>query len=86
MLSFRNDFNQALKFISILDTVATDGVEPLGNVLEVYGGNGSKMRCELGEKDDQTIDFKKELERMNAHFKGDYVVLKKSKAFDPDCE
>ena len=44
MLSYRNDFNQALKFISILDTLEVTEKEPCGNVLEVYGGNWNKMR------------------------------------------
>ena len=44
MLSFRNDFNSALKFISILDTVDVKGQEPIGSVLEIYGGNDTKMR------------------------------------------
>ena len=44
MLSFRNDFNAALKFISILDTVDVKGLEPIGTVLEIYGGNEGKLR------------------------------------------
>ena len=46
LMSFRNDFNQALKFITILDTVDVKGQEPLGNVLEIYGGNATKMRSD----------------------------------------
>ena len=91
LLSFRNDFNQALKFISILDTVDIKGVEPLGNVLEYYGGNSTKMRSEadfarIKEDETNNIDFQSELKKMNKHYKDGYVVLPKPKSFNPDCE
>ena len=44
MLSFKGDFQAALAFIQKLDEVDIKGEEPLGNVLEFYGGNDSKMR------------------------------------------
>ena len=44
MMSFKGDFQAALAFIQKLDEVDVKGEEPLGNVLEFYGGNGSKMR------------------------------------------
>ena len=44
MMSFKNDFQAALAFIQKLDEVDVKGQEPLGNVLEFYGGNESKMR------------------------------------------
>ena len=44
MLSFKADFTAALAFIGKLDDVDTKGVEPLGNVLEYYGGNEEKLR------------------------------------------
>ena len=44
MMSFKNDFQAALAFIQKLDEVDVKGTEPLGNVLEYYGGNDSKMR------------------------------------------
>ena len=44
MMSFKNDFQAALAFIQKLDEVDVKGTEPLGNVLEFYGGNESKMR------------------------------------------
>ena len=46
MLSFKGDFQAALAFIQKLDDVDVKGEEPLGNVLEFYGGNDSKMRIE----------------------------------------
>ena len=46
MLSFKGDFQAALAFIQKLDEVDIKGEEPLGNVLEFYGGNDSKMRSE----------------------------------------
>ena len=46
MMSFKNDFQAALAFIQKLDEVDVKGTEPLGNVLEFYGGNDSKMRSE----------------------------------------
>ena len=44
MLKFKSDFTAALAFIKKLDDVNTDGVEPLGNVLEFYGGNSEHMQ------------------------------------------
>ena len=44
MLSFKVDFSAALSFIGKLDDVDTKGVEPLGNVLEFYGGADEKLR------------------------------------------
>ena len=46
MMSFKSDFEMAIKFITLLDHIDVKGQEPLGNVLEVYGGNGTKMRTE----------------------------------------
>merc|ERR1719384_1100979 len=57
MMSFKGDFQAALAFIQKLDEVDVKGEEPLGNVLEFYGGNDSKMRDEedlLRVEDDQT--------------------------------
>ena len=67
------------------------GVEPLGNVLEYYGGNDSKMRDNedfLREDDDQNseIDFKTELGKLNKHKKGNYVVFNRSKLPNLDSE
>ena len=50
LLSFRNDFNAALQFISILETVDVKGQEPLGSVLEIYGGNSDKLRTRTNMK------------------------------------
>jgi hypothetical protein len=44
MLSLKADFQCALAFIGKLEEVDVKGQEPLGNVLEYYGGNGLKMR------------------------------------------
>eukprot|EP00353_Schmidingerella_taraikaensis_P013410 CAMPEP_0185587254 /NCGR_PEP_ID=MMETSP0434-20130131/48235_1 /TAXON_ID=626734 ORGANISM="Favella taraikaensis, Strain Fe Narragansett Bay" /NCGR_SAMPLE_ID=MMETSP0434 /ASSEMBLY_ACC=CAM_ASM_000379 /LENGTH=60 /DNA_ID=CAMNT_0028208995 /DNA_START=212 /DNA_END=394 /DNA_ORIENTATION=+ len=44
LLSFKGDFQAALAFIGKLDEVDTKGVDPLGNVLEHYGGNDTKIR------------------------------------------
>ena len=60
-------------------------MEPLGNVLEFYGGNDSKMRTDLdcrriSEEDQQyDIDFKKELKKLNRHYEGEYVVVNRAK-------
>ena len=91
LLSFRNDFNSALKFISILDTVDIKGQEPLGNVLEIYGGNDTKFRTEadFARKDDDQMtgrDFQKELAKMSKHYKNGYLEVPKPKSFNPDCE
>ena len=60
------------------------GTEPLGNVLEFYGGNDSKMRNAedfLRENEDQTRDlnFKDELKKLNKHMRGNYVVFNRTK-------
>ena len=39
LLSCKNDLTQALTFINKSDEVDVKGVEQLGNVLEIYGGN-----------------------------------------------
>ncbi len=44
MMSFKTDFEAALAFIGKLDEVDTKGTEPLGNVLEHYGGNDTELR------------------------------------------
>ena len=67
------------------------GEEPLGNVLEFYGGNDSKMRNEsdfLREDDDQTrhLNFKDELKKLNRHLQGNYVVLNRTKEPNLDDE
>ena len=59
-------------------------MEPLGNVLEFYGGNDSKMRTDLDcrrivEEDQQyDIDFHKALGDLNKHYDGNYVVVNKA--------
>ena len=80
MMSFKNDFQAALGFITKLDEVDTKGTEPLGNVLEHYGGNKTKVRVAAdfrNTEDDQTagLDFRSELKKLNKHVKDDYVVL-----------
>ena len=84
MMSFKNDFQAALAFIQKLDEVDVKGTEPLGNVLEFYGGNDSKMRNAedfLRENEDQTRDlnFKEELKKLNKHMRGNYVVFNRTK-------
>mmetsp|Transcript_86769 Transcript_86769/g.119430 ORF Transcript_86769/g.119430 Transcript_86769/m.119430 type:complete len:123 (+) Transcript_86769:172-540(+) len=93
MLSFKEDFSAALKFISKLDEVDVKGVEPLGNVLEFYGGNELKIRTEADfkrgrEGEDQTanLNFREELRKINANMKGDYVVVPKPSSPNPDSE
>lgn len=44
MLAFKGDFVAALAFVSKLDEVNVEGIEPLGNVFEYYEGNELKMR------------------------------------------
>ena len=91
MMSFKNDFSAALGFLDKLDEVDVKGVEPLGNVLEIYGGNQHNMRSDEDferKDDDQTanVDFKEELKKMNKHMDGNYVVLNKAGSFNPDSE
>ena len=91
MMSFKNDFQAALGFITKLDEVDTKGTEPLGNVLEHYGGNKTKVRRAedfRNTDDDQTagLDFRSELKKLNKHVKDDYVVLNMPKQFNPDSE
>ena len=91
MMSFKNDFSAALGFLDKLDEVDVKGVEPLGNVFEIYGGNEHNLRREDDferKNDDQTkeVDFKEELQKMNKHMDGNYVVLNRPSAFNPDSE
>ena len=91
MMSFKGDFQAALAFIQKLDEVDVKGVEPLGNVLEFYGGNDSKMRTEtdyVRTSEDQThgLDFRKELKKLNKHTQGNYVVLNRTKRPNVDSE
>ena len=94
MLDFKSAFVASLTFLGKLDEVDVKGVEPLGSVLEFYGGNEFEWRTEedfAREGDDQTrnMDFKLELNKLNDHMDddgGDYVVVNKPKAFNPDQE
>ena len=92
MLSFKGDFQAALTFVGKLDEVDTKGTEPLGNVLEHYGGNDTMVRSNEEmrfDKDDQTRDlcFRSELTKLNKHLTPEgYVAMNKSKVFNPDSE
>lgn len=58
-----------------------EGVEPLGNVFEFYGGNEDRMRtAEDYESERDHLDgksFNVELKKLNRHMNGDYVELPK---------
>ena len=98
LLSCKNDLTQALTFINKIDEVDVKGVEPLGNVLEIYGGNAQKMRTkqnyivedEDGRFSDNTMyekfDYFKEMKKMNKHMRDNYVVLPRPKNYNPDSE
>ena len=90
LLSYRNDFDAALKFISILDNVDTKGIEPIGSVLEVYGGNQDKLRnySDYMNKDAFFLNknVREELSHRNKHYKDGYVVLPRAQTFNPDSE
>ncbi len=60
MLNFKMDFQAALAFIGKLDEVDVKGVEPLGNVLEFYGGNETKMRSDADFERARVLTFTKE--------------------------
>ena len=98
LLSYKNDFNQALSFINKIEEVDVKGVEPLGSVLEIYGGNFQKMRTAAGylrANDDQIsddtmqpkYDYFKEIQKLNKHMKASgYVEFNRSTKFNPDEE
>ena len=94
MLDFKGAFVACLAFLGKLDEVDVKGVAPLGSVLEFYGGNQTMLRTEedfAREGDDQTrhLNFKDEINKLNFHMDdadGEYVVVNKPKAFNPDCE
>ena len=106
MLSAKDDFKLALAFIDKLEevdvskfhmlieyqSVQVKGVEPLGNVLEFYGGNDTLVRSEEDfkqlEKDDlmEGMKFRDEAKKLNKHMKANYVVLNTPKQFNPDQE
>ena len=46
---FLSDFRHALIFVKKLDEVNVEGVTPLENVLDFYGGNYEKMRVVMDE-------------------------------------
>ena len=53
LLQYKNDFQAALLFIKKLDEVEVpEGTQPLGNVLEYYGGNEEKMRSRESDFED----------------------------------
>ena len=65
------------------------GEEPLGNVLEFYGGNENKMLTKaeverLAMVD--AIDQKTEFRKLNRHFKEGYVVFNTPKTANIDGE
>ena len=93
-LDFKGAFVACLTFLNKLDEVDVKGVSPLGSVLEFYGGNDTMVRTPedfIREGDDQqkSLDFKMELNKLCEHMDddgGDYVVVNKPKAFNPDSE
>ena len=93
-LDFKGAFVACLTFLGKLDEVDVKGVSALGSVLEFYGGNDTRLRSEedfIREGDDQQkdINFKEELNKLCAHMDdqgGDYVVVNKPGAFNPDSE
>lgn len=58
-----------MAFIGKLDEVDVKGVEPLGNVLEYYGGNETKMRSEADFERARVLTFttKEEFTDLNRH-------------------
>jgi hypothetical protein len=83
LLQYKNDFQAALMFIKKLDEVQVPaGTEPLGNVLEYYGGNEEKMRSKPGDFEDsqKVADIQAEIKRMNKNMQGSLV--KTPKPFD----
>ena len=93
-LDFKGAFVACLTFLNKLDEVDVKGVAALGSVLEFYGGNDTMVRTPedfIREGDDQqkSLDFKMELNKLCEHMDddgGDYVVVNKPKAFNPDSE
>ena len=69
-------------FIKKLDEVQVPpGTEPLGNVLEYYGGNEEKMRSKPEDfEDSQKVDIQAEIKRMNKNMQG--TLVKTPKPFD----
>ena len=90
MMSFKGDFQAALAFIGKLDEVDTKGTEPLGNVLEHYGGNDTELRVrdQIQNQPDQTrgLNFREELIKLNKHVQNGYVVLNRPSQCNPDSE
>lgn len=92
MLSFKADFTAALAFIGKLDDVDTKGVEPLGNVLEYYGGNDEKLRTmeDFNKAQNELVNAGKKSDflRMNKHARkdGNYSVVPSCTQPNPDGE
>ena len=89
MLTAKDEFVSALAFIDKLEEVDVKGVEPLGNVLEFYGGNDDLVRSEedfaLMAKE-ENLEFQKEAKKLNKHMVANYVVLNTPTKFNPDNE
>jgi len=88
MLSFKADFQCALAFIAKLEEVDVEGQEPLGNVLEYYGGNGLKMRSQLDLDQITHENYKEKFLEVNRHARrdGNFAVYPITNIPNPDGE
>lgn len=89
MLAFKGDFIAALAFVSKLDDIDVQGVEPLGNVFEYYEGNELKMRGVGDFEGNEKLNFsRKGFSEINVHARkdGTYSVLPVTKEGNPDGE
>jgi Asp-tRNA(Asn)/Glu-tRNA(Gln) amidotransferase C subunit len=69
-LEFKSDFQRALAFVQKLNVVDIEGWDPLGNVIDFYGGNQEVMTV----GDPQLVeDFPQKLRGINKNMSG-YLV------------
>jgi len=69
-MSFKADFQRALAFVQKLNVVDVEGWDPLGNVIDFYGGNQEIMS--IGDPILEE-DFPAKLRNINQNMSG-YLV------------
>jgi aspartyl/glutamyl-tRNA(Asn/Gln) amidotransferase C subunit len=76
-IQMNQDFKSALQFVFKLSEVKSEGVEPLENVLEFYGGNQDKMRGLETEPEDSKENMRR-MKQVNSNMRGNLCVAPKA--------
>ena len=76
---FIQDFKQAILFTEKLNEIDVEGVEPLENVLDFYGGNSDRMRSVDDDGDrDEGLDNLKIMKSLNKNMRGNLCIAPKA--------